>query len=297
MLAIVGTVPIRDFPLTQGPLSVSGSWLEIRGNRVDVNRGTPALMAAAAAASQTLGGEAPYGFLVGDIGHGKGSRELYHHLTEHAADHSFSVMTFHYLQPIAHWNEKVITAVLSLPSPPRLIADAGFMYAAKMSGHAQRFDLFTPDMGELAFLADENAPHPFYTRGFILHEANRAPELIARAYAHGNAARYLLVKGAQDYMADKSGVLKVVSEPSVPALEAIGGTGDTVTGIVSALVEAGYAIPEAAAVAAAANRLAGRYAQPTPATQVMDIVRQIPRALGEILSPGLSEGTHASLPC
>lgn len=296
MLAIVGTVPIRDFPLTHGPLSVSGSWLEIRGAKVEVNRGTPALMAAAVAASQTLGKEAPYGFLVGDIGHGKGSRELYLHLTEHAADHSFSVMTFHYLQPIAHWNEKVIKAVLSMPSPPRLIADAGFMYAAKMSGHAQRFDLFTPDMGELAFLADENAPHPFYTRGFILHESNRAPELIARAYAHGNAAQYLLVKGSDDYVADKSGVLATVSEPSVPVLEPIGGTGDTVTGIVSSFVEAGYAIPEAAAAAASANRLAGRYAQPTPATQVMDIIHQIPRALGEVLNLGIKEN-HASLPC
>jgi len=35
-----------------------------------------------------------------------------------------------------------------------------------MSGNAQSFDLFTPDAGELAFLADEEAPHPFYTRGF-----------------------------------------------------------------------------------------------------------------------------------
>jgi len=45
-----------------------------------------------------------------------------------------------------------------------LIADAGFMYAAKMSGQASKYDLFTPDVGELAFLADEEAPHLFYTR-------------------------------------------------------------------------------------------------------------------------------------
>jgi ADP-dependent NAD(P)H-hydrate dehydratase / NAD(P)H-hydrate epimerase len=62
------------------------------------------------------------------------------------------------------------------------------MYAAKMSGQAPSYDVFTPDMGELAFLADESAPHPFYTRGFILHEENRAPELIKRAYQHENAA-------------------------------------------------------------------------------------------------------------
>lgn len=78
---------------------------------------------------------------------------------------------------------------------PLLIADAGFMYAAKMSGQSEAYDLFTPDAGELAFLADEEAPHPFYTRGFILHEENHVPELIARAYAHKNAAKHLLIKG------------------------------------------------------------------------------------------------------
>ncbi|MFO7970579.1 MAG: sugar kinase, partial [Desulfobacterales bacterium] len=59
---------------------------------------------------------------------------------------------------------------------PTLIADAGFMYAAKMSGLSEAYELFTPDAGELAFLADEEAPHPFYTRGFILHEENLIPD-------------------------------------------------------------------------------------------------------------------------
>jgi NAD(P)H-hydrate repair Nnr-like enzyme with NAD(P)H-hydrate dehydratase domain len=193
-------------------------------------------------------------------------------------------MAFHYLQPIAHWNETAINAVLSAETPPRLIADAGFMYAAKMSGHAGRFDLFTPDMGELAFLADESAPHPFYTRGFVLHEGNeRAPELISRAYLNNNASRYLLVKGARDYVADRKGIITTVGEPSVPALEPIGGTGDTVTGIVSALMEAGYGTPRACAMAAMTNRRAGSLANPTPATQVAAIVDEIPRALGEVL--------------
>lgn len=293
MLALVGTVPVRDFPLIHGPLALSGSWLEIQGVRVDVNRGTPALMAAAVAVSQTLGTEAPYGFLVGDIGHGKGSRDLYKYFTEHASGHSFSVMTFHYLQPIAHWNEKVLNAVLSMQNPPMLIADAGFMYAAKMSGHASSFDLFTPDIGELAFLADENAPHPFYTRGFILHETGRAPELIARAYAHGNASRYLLVKGERDYVADKKRIIETIIEPSEPAMEAIGGTGDTITGIVSALIAAGYDTPRAAALGALTNRLAGHYARPTPATQVMDIIGHIPRALREALELAGPKESHA----
>jgi NAD(P)H-hydrate repair Nnr-like enzyme with NAD(P)H-hydrate dehydratase domain len=39
---------------------------------------------------------------------------------------------------------------------------------------------------------------------------------------------------------------------------------------------------EAASVAARTNRLAGYYAEPTAATQVMDIVSQIPKALHEV---------------
>jgi hypothetical protein len=61
------------------------------------------------------------------------------------------------------------------------------MYVAKMSGQASQYDLFTL-MWELAFLADEEAPHPFYTRGFILHEDNPPPDLISRAYTFDNAA-------------------------------------------------------------------------------------------------------------
>jgi NAD(P)H-hydrate repair Nnr-like enzyme with NAD(P)H-hydrate dehydratase domain len=158
------------------------------------------------------------------------------------------------------------------------------MYVAKMSGLAPEYDLFTPDAGEMAFLADEAAPHPFYTRGFILHEENRVPDLIARAYAHDNASRYLLVKGRTDYLADKSGILATVADPIIDALEAIGGTGDTLTGLVSALIATGLEIGEAAVLAARINRLAGALTRPTPATSVTEIIGQIPDALKEIYS-------------
>ena len=55
------------------------------------------------------------------------------------------------------------------------------------------------------------------------------------------------------------------------------------TGIVAALVEAGIDVMEAAMIAARANRLAGHYARPTPATQVIEMVNRIPKALNEIL--------------
>ena len=297
MLAIIGTVPEKDFPITHGHLGLDNCRLKIRDAAIEVNRGTSALMAAAVQTAEKLGTEAPYGFLVGDIGHGKGSRNLYKYLAEHVGVFDIDTMTFHYLQPIAHWHDKVQEAIEALDNRPVLIADAGFMYAAKMSGSATSYDLFTPDLGELAFLADESSPHPFYTRGFILHEDTRAVELIERAYAHGNAARNLLVKGKQDHIVHEGIITASIGEPSVEALEAIGGTGDTITGIVSALVSAGYEITKAAEIAARTNRLAGLLANPTPATSVSGIISCIPRALDEILAgvdKNIQEATNSA---
>ena len=64
----------------------------------------------------------------------------------------------------------------------------------------------------------------------------------------------------------------------------VGGNGDTLTGIVTALIAAGIEVKEAAVIAARVNRLAGSFAKPTPATQVMEMVKHIPRALEEILN-------------
>lgn len=283
MLAIVGTVPDQKFPLTTGKVSLKDDEICIQGKRVYVNRGTPALLAAAIKTGEVLGQSELFGYLVGDIGLGEGSRKLYEYLTKNLGRSKFSAIAFHYLQPDVDWHNRVLFAIKEMAKQPILIADAGFMYAAKMSGQSQEYDLFTPDVGELAFLADETAPHPFYTRGFILHEENRAPDLIVRAYAHKNAAHYLLVKGEVDYVADEKGIHATIDNPMEGAMEAIGGTGDTLTGIVAGLIESGMEISKAAIVAAKANRLAGYYARPTPATQVIEIIRQIPGALEEIL--------------
>jgi len=292
MFAVAGTIPVQDFPLVAGEVFLEGDSISIQRNRVAVNRGTPALLAAAIKTCEVLDQGAPYGYLAGDIGLGDGSRRLYKFMTgdlrqidsRSKPGKSFKVITFHYLQPDVDWHNQVLYAIKEMTKMPILIADAGFMYAAKMSGEAKKYDLFTPDIGELAFLADEEAPHPFYTRGFILHEEDRIHELIARAYKHNNAARCLLVKGKQDCVADRQGIQATIDSPVEEAMEAMGGTGDTLTGIVTALIESGMEIMKASTVAAKANRLAGHYAQPTPATQVMEIIRQIPKALEKILN-------------
>jgi NAD(P)H-hydrate repair Nnr-like enzyme with NAD(P)H-hydrate dehydratase domain len=195
------------------------------------------------------------------------------------------VLVFHYLQPDVDWHGRVLLAIEHMTRPPVLIADAGFMYAAKMSGQAGRYDCFTPDLGELAFLADEQAPHPFYTRGFILHENNRAEDLIERAYLHDNAARHLLVKGGTDRVVEHGRVVDRIDAPSTPAMEAIGGTGDTLTGLLAALCAAGHDLVPAASLAARANRLCGALAHPTPASPVSELIAVIPRALADLGLP------------
>jgi len=286
MLGIVGTIPEQNFPLHCGTAHLDGDHILIEDESIAINRGTPAMIAAAAETLSYMGKPNPFCYLVGDIGNGVGCKNLYKYLTDHIADTALKTLALHYFQPDLGLFKQMLTAIKAMPGPPILIADAGFMYVAKMGGDASSFDLFTPDAGELAYLADEKAPHPFYTRGFILHEENLVPDLIQKAYQHNNAANYLLVKGATDYIASKSGIIAQIDSPSEEVLEAIGGTGDTLTGIVSALIASGMDIESASAKAAKVNRIAGFLAKPTAATQVYDIIKEIPRALDEVLRSG-----------
>ncbi|MCF8063080.1 MAG: sugar kinase [Deltaproteobacteria bacterium] len=283
MLAVVGTVPDDEFPFVEGEAHLEGDRVLVGGHAILVNRGTPALLAAAIKAGEVLNGPRPFACLVGDTGQGHGSRRLYERLVRDGRTLRNRVVVFHYLQPDVDWHNKVLFAVEETTPRPTLIADAGFMYAAKMSGQSEAYELFTPDAGELAFLADEEAPHPFYTRGFILHEENRIPDLIDRAYVHKNAARCLLVKGNLDHVATRNGIHAVIDHPANEALEAMGGTGDSLTGVVAALIASGTETLEAAVLAARVNRLAGHLADPTPASQVMEVIEQIPAAMAEML--------------
>ncbi|WP_300674720.1 NAD(P)H-hydrate dehydratase [Desulfoluna sp.] len=294
MLAVIGTVPDPSFPLVAGQVALHGEEIVIQGLRVRINRGTPALLASAAKICEALNLPAPFAYLAGDKGMGDGSKALYAHLEKDLKDRAFKSLVFHYLQPDVDWHDRVLFAIDEMSPRPLLIADAGFMYAAKMSGQALQYDLFTPDVGELAFLADELAPHPFYTRGFILHDDRRVPDLIQRAYVHDNAAKHLLVKGAEDYIVKMGETIKTVAAPSSPAMEAIGGTGDMVTGIVSALAASGMDLTDACVAAAKISRGAGQRANPSPATQALDIIEHITEALGETFSQKQSKKSISS---
>ncbi|THB71707.1 MAG: sugar kinase [Desulfovibrio sp.] len=290
MLGVAGTVPHPGFPLTEGAVEISSDILRIDGLEVPVNRGTPALLAAAWAVAQVMGRQAPHAWLVGDQGLGHGSRSLYAHMESVLPSREMDVLAFHYLQPDADWHGRVLLAVQAMAEQPLLVADAGFQYVAKMCGEAPAYDLFFPDAGELAFLADEKAPHPFYTRGFLLADGHDVLEMAARAWEHGNAARRLLVKGLADHLLEldaSSGevqVLASVESPVVEALEAVGGTGDTLTGMTAALMEAGLDMTDAALAAMRANRLAGALSSASPATSIAHIIGYLPRALDQALA-------------
>ncbi|MEW6416704.1 MAG: NAD(P)H-hydrate dehydratase [Nitrospirota bacterium] len=287
MLALIGTIPYPNLPVISREILIKDGNLTIGGESFPIHRGFQAMIGAAAIVCAELGLSSPIGFTVGDIGLGDGSRRLYEYLKNRLTDLPAKVLTFHYLMPDVNWHNKVFWAIEERAERPILIADAGFMYVAKMSGYAPSYDLFTPDIGELAFLADDMAPHPFYTRGFICHEESNVPSLISRAYQGENASKAMIVKGEKDYICSKGEIVAIIEEPNVEALEAIGGTGDTLTGIVSALIYGGYAIEEAAILAARINRIAGQLAHPNPGTQVSEIIRHIPKAISMALKKNI----------
>ena len=279
---ICGTVPDASFPLTGGRWRLDGGFLHAEGGGIaplSVQRGTPALLGTTLLTCETLGVEPPTALLAGDIGNGDGSRKLYSRLAASPSLSGVRGITFHYLFPDLDGHNRVLMALEETDPKPVLVADAGFMYVAKMSGYADAYDLFTPDAGELAFLADEKAPHPFYTRGFLLAADEDIPSLVERAYQHGNAARFLLIKGKVDLLVEGGRFLGDVSEPQVAALEPIGGTGDLVTGLVTGLLAGGMEMPQACLTAARASRITGLLANPTPATQIAELLPFLPEAL------------------
>ncbi len=281
---ICGTVPNENFPLTEGHCEVAGDILHVGNTGIRISRGTPALAATASLAADVLGAERPRALLCGDTGNGSGSRKLYKYLVDHSEKLSeYSGITFHYLLPDVDWHNKVMFAIDELDKKPVLVADAGYMYVAKMSGFASSYDLFTPDAGEMAFLADEKAPHPFYTRGFLLQEDNLVPDLIKKAYEYENAARYLIVKGSTDWIVSDGKIMETVSEPNIESMEPIGGTGDSLTGFVTAFLSAGYPMIASCSMAARANRFMGYFANPSPAFSISQLLSFLPEAIHSVL--------------
>ena len=284
MMLIAGTIPNKDIPLTLGQVKLDEGFLVADGQRFARFQGTGAMISAALTTINHLKLEPPKVLVVGDIGDGQGSRELYNYLIDNIGELSPEVFVIHYCLPIMNLMKQLCNAIENNKKRPFMIADAGAMYAAKGAGLASEFDILTPDPSEIAFLADPKATHPAYiARHLVQCDSSKIPEQIDTAFKNGSAAKLLLVKGKTDYIARNGNILETVNEPDVPTLEAIGGTGDTITGLVSAFIYAGLEPKEAAIVAAKTNRMAGKFAQPTPATKVAQIIDQFPAVFEKYL--------------
>jgi hypothetical protein len=278
MFLICGTVPREDLPLTLGEVKFLGSVISLDGVEIPCTQGTAALISAACVTARYLHLPPPRALLVGDDGTGKGSRVLYDHLIKNLPALSPVVLLLHYMLPVMGLMKKVCDSASKAKKRPFMIADAAAMYAAKAAGLAPSFDIFTPDLSEMAFLADPDAMHPAYvSRHLFESDASKIPELVAAAYRHKNAAKMLLVKGSTDYIASDGKIIETISQPEVPALEAIGGTGDTISGMVGAFIHGGLRPLDAARVTFRANRTAGQVAGATPATRISEIIEALSR--------------------
>ncbi|PKN71345.1 MAG: sugar kinase [Deltaproteobacteria bacterium HGW-Deltaproteobacteria-12] len=282
-MLIGGTIPRADISLITGEAQFDGEKLMISGSEISCTQGTAALVSAACAVSTYWKISPPQVVLAGDTGSGKGSRLLYDYLINNLARLSPRVLVLHYILPVMGLMKKVVAAAEKCAKKPVMIADASSMYAAKAAGLAPKFDVFTPDLCEMAFLADPEAIHPAYVSRHLFNaEIADVAELIKAAYLHKSAPQTLLIKGAVDHVVENGAIIDTIAEPNMPAMEAIGGTGDTISGMISAFIASGKSHRQAALLAAQANRLAGKYAQAKPATKIRDIVASLPAAFGSI---------------
>jgi hypothetical protein len=284
MLLIVGTVPIEDLPVIHGEVKSDGEFLTVDGHQIPCFQGTAAMISAAVTVTEYLKKSPPHALLAGDIGVGNGSRAIFKHITENADKLSASLLALHYCLPIVVLFRRAFDAIIKAGNKPYLLADAGAMYAAKTGGLAEQFDAFTPDLSELAYLADPKATHPAYVARYLADsDPAKVPGLIADAYKNHAAPKLLVVKGQTDYIVEDGKIVATISEPDVPMLEPIGGTGDTITGLLAALIYSDIKPVDAAIMAARINRLAGQMANVTPETRVKELIDCFKKAFPSVL--------------
>lgn len=284
-LLVVGTYPAAGGEILLGEVARdTGGGLTVGGAPLPSCQGTAAMLGAALAVSRHLGSEAPRALLGGDIGRGDGTRAVFSRLGAVVEEVEPGVVAFHYLQPVMALMRGAVEALAPRLSSGslRMVADAGGMYAAKAAGLAPRFELMTPDVGELGFLADPSVTHPAYVSRYLFGAPGfDAGELVRLAYERQGSSRVLLVKGSIDRVGVAGAVAETVEEPCVRELEAIGGTGDTVTGLAAGFMSAGFPTEDAARCAALANRHAGIALGARPDHSAADLVACFPDVLAD----------------
>ncbi len=284
MLLIAGIIPKSDLPLVKGEVISNEDSLKVDNCYIPSAQGTSAMLSSALAVTEYLGIDSPHALLAGDTGSGEGSKQIFKYLIENIKEISPNVLALHYWMPDLELMKKLYDVIETMDKKPILIADAASMYTAKATGLASKFDIFTPDASEIAFLADPDAIHPAYINKHLFEsDISKAPELIEKAYKNHGAAKMLLVKGSVDYIAVDGEIVETISEPDVPMLECIGGTGDTITGMVSAFTYAELEPHQAAIISAKANRAAGKITNVNPGTKVDEIIGNFKKVFKENL--------------
>lgn len=281
MLLVVGTIPVNVGQVVRGTIDPSedGS-LSVDGVDIPLCQGTSAMVGAASAVCSYYGVPRPRVLLGGDIGHGEGTRAVFDALPAEVEQVQPTVIAFHYLQPVMKLMKRAVEQ-LHPNGSLRLLADAGGMYAAKAAGVGRSFAMMTPDVGEVGFLADEAASHPAYVSQYLFGTEGFDPPKLGKLAWDLGSAEVLLIKGRTDHIIQRGEVQATVSDPCVPELEAIGGTGDTVTGLAAGFLAAGLPTLEAAIRAAQVNREAGALLQARPDHRACDLVRMFPAVLQE----------------
>ncbi|MEM3403788.1 MAG: NAD(P)H-hydrate dehydratase [Nitrososphaeria archaeon] len=282
---VIGTVPIKSFLYAFETPSFDGRDLILSSGRIPCAMGTTATYTATMVTMKELRcKEKPLLMTAGDIGKADGSIVLYENLIENFDKLGADILVLHYIMPIITLMKKFADKIRRSSRKPILIADAGALYAVKAANLGSLFDVLTPDPGEMAFLADPEAIHPTYIEKHLFEiDTVDVPKLIKQAYELVSMPNTLIVKGRKDYIVDQGKIVKVIEEPFVPTLEPIGGTGDTLTGIIAGLIAGGMTTLDAVINAAKINRVAGLLANPTPRTRVYDIIDKIPAAIHKVL--------------
>ena len=278
MIVLVGTVPYET-GVYVGDARIEDDCLGVGNVRFPIERGTAAMAASCAQVCRFYGLSMPLCVFAGDTSDGKGTDLMFQEVNARIDQYDPDVITLHYLFPKIAYGAPFLSKINSLPKRPQLIADAGGMYLMKTINHSSLFDVFTPDEGELLFLADQFAAHPLYVRSELLKKVVDIDSLVKMAYQHKDAAGTLVVKGSVDYIYKNGIKTQECRAPNIPAMEAIGGTGDTITGMLSGLRYRGDEDPDHKALVV--NRLIGKRINCTAATQISEFIRAIPATLEE----------------
>jgi hypothetical protein len=278
VIVLIGTVPYKT-GVYVGHARIEKDYLNVENVKFPIERGTAAMAASCAQVCSFYGLPMPLCIFGGDTSDGKGTDLMFQEVNAIIDKCAPDIITLHYLFPKIAYGNPFVSKVNSLPKRPQLIADAGGMYLIKTLNQSHLFDVFTPDEGELLFLADEFAAHPLYVRSELLKKVTDIDSLVEATYRHNNAAKTLVVKGPIDYIYKDGVKIKESRGPNIPAMEAIGGTGDTITGMLSGLrcrkdEDSDYK-------ALVVNRLIGKRINCTPATQIREFIRAIPAVLGD----------------